>query len=112
MILEKFVTKQHLDYFTRFCFFRQEFCSENDCRYIDDPAAAAAGSVGLLLAEGHAVGALVHGGIGLVGTHQDAVQGTVVGAVAVISTLGNGTLDALVGVAVHDSLPPSFEFRR
>ena len=59
------------------------------------------GSFHSLLAEGHAVGALVLGGASLVGAHQDPVQGTVVLVVAVIGTLLDGTGDALVCVAVH-----------
>ena len=55
----------------------------------------------LLLPEGHAVGALIHGGVGLMGTHQDPLQGAVVSAVAVVCALGNGALDALVGMTVH-----------
>ena len=55
----------------------------------------------LLLAEGHAVGALVHGGVCLVGTHLDAIQGAVVLGVAVIGALLDGAGDALVGVTVH-----------
>ena len=44
------------------------------------------------------------------GAHQDPVQGAVVGAVAVVGALGNGALDALVGVAIHriDLLPLDF----
>ena len=41
------------------------------------------------------------------GTHQDAVQGAVVLGVAVVGTGLNGTFDALVGMAIHDSFPPS-----
>ena len=63
-----------------------------------------------LLAEGHAISALLLGRVGLVGTHQDAVQRTVVGLVAVMGTLGNGAFDALIGIAVHNTLPPSFDF--
>ena len=55
----------------------------------------------LLLAEGHTVGTLIHGGICLVGTHGDAIQGAVVGIVAVISTLLDGALDALVCMTAH-----------
>jgi len=62
--------------------------------------------VSLLLAEGHAVGALVHGGIGLVGTHQDLVQGAVVLALAVVGALLDGALDGSVGIAVHKKVPP------
>ena len=64
----------------------------------------------LLLPEGHAVGALIHGGVGLMGTHQDPLQGAVVSAVAVVCALRNGALDALVGIAAHGILPPSFDF--
>ena len=56
----------------------------------------------LLLAEGHAVGALVHSRILLMGTHQDPVQRAVVLAVAVVSALLDGTFDALVSMAVHN----------
>ena len=55
----------------------------------------------LLLAEGFAVGALIHGRILLVGAHQDAVQGAVVFGIAVVSALLNGALDALVCLIVH-----------
>ena len=56
---------------------------------------------GSLLAEGLAVGALVHGGVSLVGTNQDAVQRAVVFVLAVVCALMDGALDALVGVAFH-----------
>ena len=62
----------------------------------------------LLLAEGLAVGALVLSGVHLVGAHQNPVQGAVVLILAMISTLLNGTLDALVGMAIHKNA--SFEF--
>jgi hypothetical protein len=55
----------------------------------------------LLLAEGLAVGALIHHGVGLVGAHQNPIQGTVILLVAVISTLLNGTFDTLICLAVH-----------
>ena len=55
----------------------------------------------LLLAEGHAVGALVNSGIHFVGAHQDAVQGAVVLVLTMVGTLLDGTLDALVGMTVH-----------
>jgi hypothetical protein len=55
----------------------------------------------LLLAEGLAVGALVHCGVLLVGTHQDSLQRAVVGVVAVVSAGLDGAFDALVGIAVH-----------
>jgi hypothetical protein len=55
----------------------------------------------LLLAEGHAVGALVHGGIGLVGTHQNPLQRAVVLLAAVMGTGLHSALDALVCMTVH-----------
>ena len=55
----------------------------------------------LLLAEGLAIGALIHGGIDLMRTDQDFIQGAVVLAVAVIGALLHGAFDTLVGVAVH-----------
>ena len=58
-------------------------------------------SGGLLLAEGHTVGALVYLRIVFVGTHQNPVQRTVVLVFAVVSALLNGTFNALVGMAVH-----------
>ena len=63
-----------------------------------------------LLAEGLAVGALVHGGIGLMSTNQDPVQGAVVLIVAVVSALLDGALDALVCIAIHRQTPPLFWF--
>jgi hypothetical protein len=66
-------------------------------------AAAFAAAWGrLLLAEGLAVSALIHGRVLLMGAHQDLVQRTVVLGVAVIGTGLDGAFDALVGVAVHD----------
>ena len=55
----------------------------------------------LLLPEGLAVGALIHGGISLVGTHKDLVQRAVVLAVAMVSAVFNGAFNALICVAVH-----------
>ena len=57
--------------------------------------------MGLLSAERHTVGALVHGGVSLVGAHQNPVQGAVVLAVAVVGAGLNGAFDALVCMAVH-----------
>ena len=62
----------------------------------------------LLLAEGLAVGALVHGGVGLMGAHQDAVQRAVVLVLAVISALLDGAFDTLVGMTVHGFLSSFF----
>ena len=58
----------------------------------------------LLLAEGLAVGALIHGGITFVGTHQNPVQGAVVLAVAVVSTGLDGAFNALVCMAIHSCI--------
>ena len=55
----------------------------------------------LLLPEGLAVGALVHGGVCFVSTHQDAVQGAVVGLIAMMGALTDGAFDALVCMAIH-----------
>ena len=55
----------------------------------------------LLLPEGLAVGALVHGRILLMGTNQDLVQGAVVLALAVVCALLDSAFDGLVCVAVH-----------
>ena len=54
-----------------------------------------------LLAEGLAVGALVHGGVLLMGAHQDLAQGAVVLTLAVMCALMDSTLDGLVCIAVH-----------
>ena len=55
----------------------------------------------LLLAEGLAVGALIHGRIALVGAHQNPVQRAIVFIFTVVCALLNGAFDALVGIAVH-----------
>ena len=57
----------------------------------------------LLLAEGHAVGALIHGGVALVGADHDLVQRAVVLTLAMMCALTDGTLNGLVGVLVHDN---------
>ena len=54
-----------------------------------------------LLTEGLAVSALVGSGIGLVSTHQDPLQGAVIGILAVMLALLDGTLNALVCMAIH-----------
>ena len=56
---------------------------------------------GLLLLEGLAVGALIHGGIGLVGANHDPIQGAVVLTLAVVCTLGDGAFNTLVSMAIH-----------
>ena len=55
----------------------------------------------LLLAEGHAIGALVHSGVCFMGAHHDPLQRAVVCFIAVVHTLSNGALNALVGIMVH-----------
>ena len=55
----------------------------------------------LLLAEGLAVGALIHCRVAFVSAHQDAVQGAEVLSVAVICAGLNGAFDALVCIGVH-----------
>ena len=55
----------------------------------------------LLLAEGLAVGALVHGRGSLMGAYQNPVQRTVVFTLAVICTFLYGALNALVCMTVH-----------
>ena len=42
------------------------------------------------------------------GADQNPVQGAEVFGVAVVSALRDGAFDALVGVAVHNELPPLF----
>ena len=69
---------------------------------------AAAKGLCLLLAEGLAVGALVHSGVGLVSTHHNTVQGAVVCIIAVVSALSNGTFNTLISITVHISFPPLF----
>ena len=64
----------------------------------------------LLLAEGFAVGALIHGRILLMGAHQDSIQGAVVFGIAVVSALLNGAFDALVCLVVHTIFLLLFEF--
>lgn len=65
-------------------------------------AAADAAAQALLFPEGHAVGTLIHSRIGFMGTHKDPVQRAVVLAFAVVCALMDSTLDALVGMAVHN----------
>ena len=55
----------------------------------------------LLLTEGLAVGALVHGGICLMGTDQDSIQRAEVLLTAVVGALLHSAFDALVCMAVH-----------
>ena len=60
----------------------------------------------LLLTERLTVGTLIHGGISLMGANQDSFQRTEVCILAVMGALLNSTLDALVCMAIHRSLPP------
>ena len=62
----------------------------------------------LLLAEGHAVGALILCGIVLVGTDTDPVQRTVIFLLAMVGALTDSAFNGLVGMAVHKKA--SFEF--
>ena len=65
--------------------------------------AAEAAVPSLSLAEGLTVGTLVHGRIGLVGANQDMIQRAIVLRIAMIGAGLDGTLDALIGLAVHRS---------
>ena len=60
----------------------------------------------LLLAEGHAVGALIHAGVGFVSTHKDPIQRAEVLSIAMMGALLDGAFNALVGVAIHRFVPP------
>ena len=62
----------------------------------------------LLLAEGHAISALVNRGVIFVCANQNPVQGAVVLVVAVMGALMDGALNALVGVIVHNKYPPLY----
>ena len=55
----------------------------------------------LLLAEGLAVGTLIHSGVALMGAYQDAIQGAVICALTVIGALLNSTFNALVSLTIH-----------
>ena len=59
--------------------------------------------IALLLAEGHAVSALVHAGVGFVGAYQNALQRAEVGLIAMMGALLYGAFDALICVTVHRS---------
>lgn len=72
------------------------------CSPVKKNAAAIAAAFFLLSAEGHAVGALIHGGIGLMGADLDPIQRAVVLGFAVVGALMNGALHALVGMAAHN----------
>ena len=65
----------------------------------------------LLLAEGLAVGALIHSRIAFMGADQNSVQRAVVLSIAVISAGLNGTLDALVCIVIHSFFLLLFGFR-
>ena len=55
----------------------------------------------LLLAEGLAVGALIHGGIGFVGANQNTIQRAVVLGIAMVGAGLDGALNTFVGIAFH-----------
>jgi len=63
------------------------------------PDAKASGIFLDLLLKGHAIGALFHGRVGLMGANHDLFQRTVGLSVAMVSALGDGALNALVGLA-------------
>ena len=58
-------------------------------------------SLFLLLAEGLAVGTLIHSGVSHVGAHQNPLQRTVVSSLAVMLALLDSTLNALVCMGIH-----------
>ena len=60
----------------------------------------------LFLAEGHAVGALIHGGVAFMGADQNLLQRAVVGGIAMMDALGNSTFNVLVCVGIHSIFPP------
>ena len=82
---------------------------ESPYRQEENTAAAAAVLTQLLLTEGLAVGALVSSGIHLMRTNKNPLQGAEVGILAMVGALLNGTLNALVCMAIHRNIPP---FRR
>ena len=82
----------------RNCVQRQKFL---EIYKICKNAAAIAAAIGLSLAEGLAVGALIHGRVGLMGTNHDLIQGAVVFSVAVVSAGLDGAFNALIGMAIH-----------
>ena len=55
----------------------------------------------LLLAEGLAIGALVHSGVLLMGTNLDAIQRAIVLGIAVVGACLDSAGDALICFAVH-----------
>ena len=73
--------------------FVKENCGSDCCRNIPGRS--------LLFAEGHAVGALIHGGIHLMGTNHDLIQGAVVLVITMVGALLDSTFDALVCMTVH-----------
>ena len=64
----------------------------------------------LLLAEGHAVGALVNSRVRLMGTHHDLVQGAVVLVLTMVGTLLDSTFDTLVCMTAHKKASFCFGF--
>ena len=71
------------------------------CQEKEAPAVPGASIRQSALAEGLAVGALIHGGVYFVGAHQNPVQRAIVLASTVVCALVYGTLDALVGMTIH-----------
>ena len=97
----------------KMCFFRKyslDFTGSYALRQGKMRQITAAFSEILLLAEGHAVGALLLGGIGLVGAHTDLVQRAVILVLAVVGAGAHGAPDGLVGMAVHKEASFAFGF--
>ena len=65
------------------------------------PADPGASEIRSALAEGLAVGALIHSGVYFVGAHQNPIQRAVVLIFAVMGALVYGALDALIGMTIH-----------
>ena len=55
----------------------------------------------LLLAEGHAVGALIHVGVSFMSANQDMIQGAVICILTMVCALSNSALNALVCITIH-----------
>ena len=68
-------------------------------------AAAVAAAKMLLLAEGLAIGALIHGGVCLVGAHLNAVQAAIILTAAMVLAGGYGAVDAAIGFLHNEKAP-------
>ena len=100
----KIFSKQKLKIFSGFV---SVFTAYDNCFHyfrqeeIEKAAAFATAYSALSLAEGLAIGALIHGRIGFMGTHQNLVQRAVVLVLTVVSARLDGAFDALVCMAIH-----------